>query len=130
MEERNLDFAIEMSAAEWEILAQRVDALGREGSGLERGEDARDEIQVFFRPDDLPSHWRDWVGDSETYGATSREVARFHFNTGRPYAEIDIGSEVAEPGYTEAEVAKMQIELEHWVRGKWHNLLRESGIDK
>jgi hypothetical protein len=128
MERRNLDFEIELSAAQWDTLTQRADALGSEEGGFDRGADDKDEIQVFFRTDDTPPHWRAWVGDTETYGPTSREVARFHFNSGRPYAEIDAGADVAEPTYLEQDIDAMQIELEQWVRGKWHELLRESGI--
>lgn len=128
MEERNLDFEIEMSAAQWDALVQRADALGQESGGFERAPDDIGEIQVFLRDDDRPPHWRDWVGDSETYGATTREVARFHFNSGRPYAEIETGAAVAEPVYTDQETVEMQTELERWVRGKWQELLRESGM--
>jgi hypothetical protein len=128
MERRNLDFALEMSAAQWDALARRADALGPEGGGYGHGADHADEIQVFLRTNDLPSRWSDWVGDRETYGPTTREVARFHFNSGRPYAEIDIGDEVVEPIYTEDEVNAMRNELEQWVRGKWQELLRESGL--
>jgi hypothetical protein len=128
MERRNLDFEVEMSAAQWSTLTRRADALGPERAGFDRGANATDEIQVFLRTDDAPPHWRDWVGDPETYGPTTREVARFHFNSGRPYAEIDAGAEVVEPGYFEHDVAAMQAEMEEWVRGKWHELLRESGI--
>jgi hypothetical protein len=55
-------------------------------------------------------------------------VARFHFNDGRPYAEIEADGVVEEPVYTEEEARTMQSELERWVRGKWHELLRESGV--
>lgn len=128
MERRNLDFEVEMSPAQWDIMARRADALGPESGGFDRDAADTNEIQVFMNTSDAPSLWRDYVGDQETYGPTTREVARFHFNSGRPYAEIDAGSKVAEPGYLEQEVAEMQNELEHWVRGKWHELLRESGI--
>ncbi len=128
MERRNLDFELEMSTAQWDTLARRANALGPEGGGFDRGRDHAEEIQVFLRADDQPSHWRDWVGDPETYGPTVREVARFHFNSGRPYAEIDVGNEVVEPTYTEEEVTAMRRDLEQWVRGKWHELLREAGV--
>lgn len=128
MERRNLDFEIELSEEQWETLARRADTLGPEGGGFDRGPDGEGEIQVFIRTDDRPSGWEDWVGDPETYGPVNREVARFHFNSGRPYAELELGSDVVVPLETEQEVAEMQVELERWVRGKWHELLRESGI--
>jgi hypothetical protein len=128
MERRNLDFEVEMSAAQWDTMLRRADALGPDGGGFDRDSGATNEIQVFLRTNDVPPNWSDWVGDPETYGPTTREVARFRFNSGRPYAEIDVGDDVVSPGFVEQEVAEMQIELERWVRGKWHELLRESGI--
>lgn len=128
MERRNLDFELELSPEQWNTLARRADTLGPEEGGFDHEPDQGEEIQVFMTATDQPSRWQDWVGDDETYGATQRKVARFHFNSGRPYAEIEVGEEVVEPIYTEKEIAEMQLEMERWVRGKWHELLRESGI--
>lgn len=128
MERRNLDFEVDMSEAQWDTLVRRADALGPRGGGFDREGGPDGEIQVFLRTDDAPSRWRDWVGDPETYGPTTREVARFHFNSGRPYAEIVVGDDVVGPGFVEQDVEAMQTELERWVRGKWHELLREAGI--
>jgi len=132
MEMHNLDFEVEMSEAQWENMARSAETLGPEGGGYGLEKDGRiegeTEIRVFMRPDDTPSGWEDWVSEPDTYGADTREAARFYFNSGRPYAEIEIGESVVEPIETEEEVIEMQRELESWVRGKWHELLRESGI--
>lgn len=128
MERRNLDFDLELSPEQWDTLVRRADTLGPETAGFDSEPERGDEIQVFMTATDQPARWQDWIGDEETYGTTTREVARFHFNSGRPFAELEIGDEVTGPNYTEQEIRAMQLELERWVRGKWHELLRESGI--
>lgn len=128
MERRNLDFDLELSPEQWETLILRADTLGPDEGGFDIAPDRDEEIQVFMTATDQPARWQDWVGNDETYGATEREVARFHYNSGRPYAEIEVGDRVVEPVFTEEQVAEMQREMERWVRGKWHELLRESGI--
>lgn len=128
MEQRGLDFEVEMSAAQWDELARRAETLAEQGGTFACAADEGNDIQLFLRPGDAPPLWRDFVGDGESYGADRREVARFHFNGGRPYAEIEADGVVEEPVYTAQEAQTMQSELERWVRGKWHELLRESGV--
>src|SRR5699024_2068119 len=75
-----------------------------------------------------PDLWRDYVTDDESYGEEAHEVARFHFNGGRPFASIGVPYFVDEPVYTEQETDAMRREIEGWVRDKWHALLRGSGL--
>lgn len=128
MEQRNLDFETEISREQWEMLgrtaARESNGEGAFGWDPENGE----EIRVRVRDRDAPTLWSDFVGDDEHYGATAREVATFHFNGGRPFASVDVPYVVDEPVYTEQEVDAMNRELESWVRGRWHTLMRDSGL--
>ena len=128
MERRNLDFEIELTRDQWAGVGERADALGAEEGGFAWRDDRFDEIRVFLRPADAPPLWRDFVGNDETYGAPLREVARFRFNDGRPYADVELPESIVEPVYSEDEGETMRAELEDWIRGKWHELLRESGL--
>lgn len=128
MEQRNLDFEIEISRDQWEELGRAADAASPEEEGYDWDPDHSEEIRLFARNEDVPQLWRDFVSDEETYGEQAREVARFHFNGGRPFASIDVPYLVDEPVYTEQEVDGMRRDLEQWVRTRWHSLMRRSGL--
>ena len=128
MEQRNLDFGVEVTSDQWAELGRTADALAAEDGGYAWDEDRFEEIHVLLRNEDAPNLWRNWVDDAETYGATRREVAQFHFNGGRPYAEIDVANAPEQPVLSGEEEEEMQRELEAWVRGRWHALMRGSGL--
>ena len=75
MEDRNLDFGIEMTAEQWAELGRAADALGAEEAGFAWDEGRFDEIRVLLREEDAPNLLRDWVGPEETYGGAELEVA-------------------------------------------------------
>lgn len=128
MEQRNLDFEIEMTRAQWEELGQSANAAPSQDESYEWDPERSDEIRVRVRKSDVPELWRDYITEDESYGEDSLEVARLHFNGGRPYASIDTPYTVDEPVYSEDEADGMRRELESWVRDKWHGLMRESGL--
>ncbi len=128
MEQRNLDFEIEVTPDQWAELGRTADALAADDGGFIWDEDRFEEIRVLVRGDDVPNLWRDWVTEDQTYGSTEREVAQFHFNGGRPYAEIDLPDLARQPIVSGDEVEAMRRELESWVRGRWHALMRGSGL--
>lgn len=128
MEDRNLDFGIEMTAEQWVELGRVADALGAEEAGFAWDENRFDEIRVLLRDQDAPNLLRDWVGSEETYGGAELEVAQFRFNGGRPFAELEIPDFARPPVVTEDEERAVQKELEQWVRGKWQELMRSSGL--
>lgn len=128
MEERNLDFGIELTSDQWAELGRAAHALGADEAGFAWDEDRFDEIRVLLRDDDAPNLWRDWVSSDRTYGGAKREVAQFRFNGGRPFAELELPGFAEPPVVSEDEERAMQRELETWIRGKWRELLRNSGL--
>lgn len=128
MEPRNLDFGIELTSDQWAELGRAADALGAEEAGFAWDEDRFDEIRVLLRDEDAPNLLRDWVSSEGPYGDTEVEVAQFRFNGGRPFAELEIPDSAMPPVVSEDEERAMQHELEEWVRGKWQELMRSSGL--
>jgi len=128
MEIRNLDFDIVVTPEQWEQLGRTAAATARDGAGFAWDERNPDEIRVLFREGDVPPRWQDTVSTGDVYGATEQTGARFIFNDGRPYARIEPPYMPAEPVITEEEQEAMRLELERWVRGKWHELMRISGL--
>ncbi|HEX6939750.1 MAG TPA: hypothetical protein VF158_10090 [Longimicrobiales bacterium] len=128
MERRNLDFGIEVTPEQWAELGRAADALGVEEAGFAWDADGFDEIRVLLRYEDAPDLWRDWVSPHGTYGSAARPVARFRFNGGRPFAALDLADFAEQPVVSEDEERAMQQELEEWLRGKWRELLRRSGL--
>ncbi len=128
MEERNLDFEIPLTREQWEQVARRAAVLGREEGGFEWRESEPERIRVYLRNEEARGLWGDYVSEEETYGSPEREVAQFVFNDGRPYAHIEAPPSAQPPVVTQQEEQGMQLGLERWVREKWHNLLRDSGL--
>lgn len=81
-----------------------------------------------MRDEDATGIWRNYVSDDQAYGSAKLEVAQFIFNDGRPYGHIEPPVSADEPAITDRDEQAMQTELERWVRGRWHELLRESGL--
>ena len=128
MEVRNLDFEIVVTPEQWQQLGRTAAATAHDGAGFLWDERQPDEIRVLFREDDVPPRWEDYVSPPELYGARARPAARFVFNDGRPYARIEPPSIPAEPVLDDDEQEAMRNALERWVRGKWHELMRISGL--
>jgi len=128
MEIRNLDFDIVVTAEQWEQLGRTAAATARDGAGFAWDENRPEEIRVLFREGDVPAGWQDTISTGDVYGATAQTGARFIFNDGRPYARVEPPYTPAEPVITEEEQEAMRLELERWVRGKWHELMRISGL--
>lgn len=128
MEQRNLDFDIDMTREQWLELGRTADTRGPTRSGFAWAPDRFDEIHVFLRDADAPSLWRNFVSDAESYGAEEREIAQFRFNGGRPYAELHLPESLEEPVVSVQEQETMREELDGWIRNKWHELVRDSGL--
>ncbi len=128
METRNLDLDITVTAEQWQQLGRTANATARDGAGFRWDERQPDEIRVLFREDDVPARWQDRVSPPGLYGADAPAAARLVFNDGRPYASVEPPAAPAAPVITEDEQDAMQRELERWVRDKWHELMRASGL--
>lgn len=128
MRERNLDFEIPLTREQWDQAGRRAQALGPEDAGLEWSERDAERIHVYLRDEDTPPLWRDHVSDDDRYGASRREIAQFVFNGGRPYAHLEAPAVADEPTITDQVERAMEVEAEQWVRGRWHTLMRESGL--
>ena len=126
MTRHNLDFEIALTREQWEQLGQSADE--RPDFGVLRWAPAEFEvIHVAMREDELPKGWRSAVPRADAR-VSDREVARFRWNDGRPFAEVDPPDAPEPPAVTAAERTALERRLDHWVRERWHILLRESGI--
>jgi hypothetical protein len=128
VEHRNLDFEIPVTGAQWQEIGRRAATLGPERAGLDWRADEPEVIHVYIRDEDAPSGFHRDVSAEDRYGRSEREVARFVFNDGNPYAQLDPPRAPDEPAITEQRERAMQTEFENWVRNKWHALMRDSGI--
>ena len=126
MTHRNLDLGTPLTREQWEQLGHAADM--RPDYGVLRWTPAEFEvIRVAMREDELPDGWQPAVPRADA-PVSDREVARFRWNDGRPYAELDLPDAPLPPAITAVERDAMELELERWVRQRWHALLRESGI--
>ena len=128
MQRRNLDFEIPVSRDQWEQLGRTAAARSPDGSGYRWQKGDFEVIHVFARDEDAPAPLQRHVTEEHRYGFSDVEVARFVFNDGRPYAELQPPDAPDEPILTEAQEQGMRREIERWVRGKWHGLLEHSGL--
>jgi hypothetical protein len=134
MERHNLFFEIELTDAQWNELQRTADTLGRDrgyASGARTEEPFETQpIQVYLDEERGPDAWRGFLAGSEgRYGRSSVEVASFHFNGGRPFASIDYPTETVEPpAFSRDRELKLQVELDRWLRNRWDELMRASGI--
>jgi hypothetical protein len=126
MERRNLDFEVPLTREQWEQLGQSANF--RPDYGVMRWAPAEfDVIRISVREDDAPEGWADAAPPADDRVAPSdREVARFLYNDGRPYAQVDPPPNV--PAGRPEDRAEMEVHLDRWVRAKWHELMRDSGI--
>ena len=125
MQPRNLDFEIPLTREQWQQLGESANL--REDYGVLRWAPVEfDLIRVAAHTDDAPLGWAG-EATAAANAIDDREVARFVYNDGRPYARLD-GRVLATPGQGTPTDAAQSASLERWVRDKWHGLLRESGI--
>ncbi|MFL5576874.1 MAG: hypothetical protein ACJ79S_12980 [Gemmatimonadaceae bacterium] len=126
MERRNLDFEVPLTREQWEQLGQSANF--RPDFGVMRWAPAEfDVIRVSVREDDAPEGWGDAAPPADDRVApTDREVARFVYNDGRPFAQVEPPANV--PAARPEDRRKLQVHLERWVRAKWHELMRDAGI--
>jgi hypothetical protein len=127
MQPRNLDFEIPLTRMQWEQIGRS--AAARSDHGVRRWTPAEpDVIRLSIRDGDCPDGWNDIVPPLDGLPPEDREVARLIYNDGRPYAHVEPPVQPKPPAILAQDDARLQRSLEHWVRGKWHELLRLSGI--
>jgi len=128
MQQRNLDFEIPLMREQWEQLGQAANIRPDYGVLRWAPVDEWDVIRVSIREGDAPRGWDDFVPDDNGVYPDDREVARFVYNDGRPYAQLEPPPTPRVPAVLPEEEQKLQVDFERWVRDKWHELLRDSGI--
>jgi hypothetical protein len=127
MQRRNLDFEIPLTRVQWDQLSQAANF--RPDFGVMRwSPDNPDVIQISLRGDDRPDGWDAITPPLDDMPPEDREVARLVYNDGRPYAHLAPPEQPAPPAILPQDDERLQRSLEHWVRGKWHELLRLAGI--
>jgi hypothetical protein len=127
VQRRDLDFEIPLTREQWDQLGESANA--RPDFGVMRWASAeRDVIHLSIRADDTPPGWDPVVPRERGDGPSDREVARFVYNDGRPYAQLAPPDGLEPPAVQPADARALDVGLERWVRGKWHELLRDAGI--
>jgi hypothetical protein len=127
MERRNLDFEIPLTRLQWDELGQAANF--RPDYGVLRWIPSEpDVIRLSIREDDRPDGWDAITPPLDDLPPEDREVARFVYNDGRPYAALEPPSQPKPPAIPPEEDAHLEMALERWVRSKWHELLTLSGI--
>jgi hypothetical protein len=127
MQERNLDFETPVSREQWEQLGRSASRLGEE-NGYDWNPSDADRIHLRLREEEARGVWDRFVSDADAYGEPTLDVAELVFNDGRPFAKLQPPDAAEEPAITDAEEQAMEIGLERWVRSKWHELMRQSGL--
>ena len=126
MARRTLDLGIPLTREQWEQLGRSAES--RPDFGVLRWTPAEsDLIHVAMREDEAPVGWGSVVPRADA-PVSDHEVARFRWNDGRPYAEIDAPPAPMPPVITASERQALEQALERWVRRRWQLLLRESGL--
>lgn len=127
MQTQNLDFDISLTNAQWEQLGRSAATIA-EKDVMRWTPDEPDVIHLSIRDGDRPDGWSGIVPPLDDLPPEEREVARFLFNGGRPYAHLEPPGQPEPPAILPQDDEKLQRSYEHWVRGKWHELLRISGL--
>ena len=128
MRERRLDLGVPVTEEQWEQLGRTAKARGGRAAGFEWKGDEFGEIHLFARDADSPAALRSHLEPDDRYGRHELPIATFLYNGGRPYADVRSLSEPDEPGTTNDREHAMQREINGWVRNRWHDLLRDSGV--
>jgi hypothetical protein len=127
MQRRNIDFEIPLTRELWDQLGQAANL--RPDFGVMRWSPAEpDFIQLSIREDDRPDGWDTITPPLDDMAPEDREVARFVYNDGRPYARLEPPSQPTPPADLPHDDQRLEQSLERWVRSKWHEMLRDSGI--
>ena len=128
MERRNLDLGIPLTREQWQQLGEGANL--RPDFGVLRWAPAEfDVIHLSVREEDVPKGWADFAPPADDVVAPAdREVARFRYNDGRPFAQLEPIVQPSAPGVPFAQERRLEVNLERWVRDKWRELLRDSGL--
>ncbi len=126
MERHNLDLGVPLTSDQWRQVGEAADFQADDGV-LEWTPGEFDTIHVSIRPNDAPRGWDALKPRTQT-PRVDHEVARFVYNDGRPMAQLTPPDEPAPPAVTAAQDHEMAIELERWVRDKWHCLMEAAGL--
>jgi hypothetical protein len=126
MERRNLDLGVPLTREQWLQIGEAAD-FQADGGVLEWTPGDFDIIHVSIREEDAPKGWQD-VAPGRTARTNEREVARFVYNDGRPMAQLSPPTQLEPPAVMPPQEQKMEVELERWVRGKWHTLMQAAGL--
>jgi hypothetical protein len=128
MQRRNLDFQIPLTREQWQQLGDSANL--RPDYGVLRWDPTEfDVIRVAMQQDEHPAGFAQAVPQQDAVTGDDREVARFVYNDGRPFAELQPPPNLTRPAVSPDEERALDQQLERWVREKWHGLLRDSGID-
>lgn len=125
MERRNLDLGIPLTREQWVQVGEAADFQPDDGVLEWTPDDLV--IHVSIRASDAPQGWDD-IAPPGNVRRGEREVARFVYNEGRPMAELTPPAQPAPPAVTAIEDREMNVELERWVRSKWHELMSAAGL--
>ena len=98
MRRHNLDFDVPITPDEWEQLGRTAIARGGPPGGLSWDGDGVGDIAVFARVGDAPTLLREAVEPPGRLGPHEREVARFVYTDGRPYAAVEAVPQPTAPG--------------------------------
>jgi hypothetical protein len=126
MERRNLDLGIPLTREQWLQVGAAADFLPDDGV-LEWTPGEFEVIHVSVRAADAPDGWSD-VAPRGPGRANEREVARFVYNEGRPMAQLTSPLQPEPPAVRPSQEAEMDVELERWLRTKWHCLVQAAGL--
>lgn len=126
MHERNVDFEIGLTPAQWSELTQTAEALESLGYRW-NGKDPQ-HIHLRMRDEDVQGVWDTLVVGENRYGAHDVELAHIVYNDGRPYAHLEALPTLDEPNLTEGQEHEVEVGQERWVRSRWQDLLKRSGL--
>ena len=127
MQRQNLDLGVPLTREQWEQVGSAADFIPDDGV-LFWTPGEFEVIRVITKDSDAPESWRRYAEAATPPGVPEREVARLVYNDGRPYAQLHPPSAPAFPAVRAADEHEMQVDLERWVRAKWHLLLEQAGI--
>jgi len=127
MEALDLDFVVRLTREQWQQLGEAANATLDDGV-LRWSPDEFDVIRVSLSSTDRPDGWDDVAPPAVTVVPIEREVALFRYNEGRPFGRLEPPPQPATPAITADLEHDMEVELERWVRKKWHQLLCDSGL--
>lgn len=126
MERRNLDLGVPLTRDQWRQIGEAAD-FQADGGVLEWTPDEFEVVRVSIRESDTPTGWQNVAPAGYTRN-DEREVARFVYNDGRPMAQLEPPANLEPPAVAPQQERDLEVELERWVRGKWHTLMDAAGL--